>query len=173
MSNAKAGRVLFDRAEDEHEWFQKDRRGRAGRRNGAGRVRFVCSRSSRWRSRWTWPRTRRPDWSLRAPGSGVESDRRDIRQQHQATLRQLEERLRAATDSEQAAIQTVPLNEGLIRSSSVALTAARTDLAIEQGRIYNEIWTILTPDQQAQAKKLQSERESQANPRPARRKGLQ
>ena len=50
---------------------------------------------------------------------------RDIRQQHQPALRQLEERLRAATDSEQAAIQTVPLNEGLIRSSSVALTAAR------------------------------------------------
>jgi Spy/CpxP family protein refolding chaperone len=96
---------------------------------------------------------------------------RDIRQQHRATLRQLEERLRAATESEQAAIQTVPLNEGLIRSSSGALTAARTDLAIEQGRIYNEVWTILTPDQQAQAKKLQSERESQANPRPARRKG--
>ena len=85
---------------------------------------------------------------------------RNIRQQHLTTVQQLDERLREAATAQRTAVETVPLDEALIRSTSVALVAAQTDLAIERGRIYNEVWTVLTPEQQGQATKLQAERQT-------------
>ena len=70
-------------------------------------------------------------------------------------------------DAQRKAVQTLPVNEGLIRSTTQALAEAQTEMAIQQARMQGEIFTLLTPAQQEQAKKLQAERETRAQQREA------
>jgi len=53
----------------------------------------------------------------------------------------------------------------LIRSSTQAMVEAQTELAIQQARMQSEIFALLTPAQQEQAKKLQAEREARMQQR--------
>ena len=92
---------------------------------------------------------------------------RDITQQYRDQNRQAAEQLRAAMDAQRKAVETQPVNEGLIRSTTQALTDAQTEMAIQQARMQGEIFTLLTPAQQEQAKKLQAERETRAQQREA------
>lgn len=96
---------------------------------------------------------------------------RDVTQQYRDQNRQAAERLRTAMDAERKAVQTLPVNEGLIRSTTQALVEAQTELAIQQARMQSEIFTLLTPAQQEQAKKLQAERESRVQQRQAGERG--
>ena len=61
-------------------------------------------------------------------------------------------------DAQRKAVETIPVDEGLIRSTTQALADAQTEMAIQQARLRSEIFALLTPDQQAQARKLQAER---------------
>ena len=67
-------------------------------------------------------------------------------------------------DAQRKAVDTIPVDEGLIRSTTQALVEAQTEMAIQQARLQGEIFALLTPDQQAQARKLQAER-NQRQPR--------
>ena len=97
-----------------------------------------------------------------------------VRKQYAATLEQAESRLREANRAQRAAIQTVPVNEGLVRSTTQALADAETEVAIEQARVYSDVWQLLTPEQQSRAKALQAQRQGGERgrggrgPRPAR-----
>jgi protein CpxP len=93
---------------------------------------------------------------------------RDITREHRDRNQQAADALRTAMDAQRKAVQTLPINEGLIRSTTQALVEAQTDMAIEQARMQSEIFTLLTPAQQDQVKKLQAEREARAGQRPAR-----
>jgi Spy/CpxP family protein refolding chaperone len=84
---------------------------------------------------------------------------RDIREQERQAGRQLQERLRTANDAQRDAIESVPINEGLIRQAAAALADVQAEAAIQQALVYNQIWAVLTPAQQAQAKKLRAERD--------------
>jgi Spy/CpxP family protein refolding chaperone len=64
----------------------------------------------------------------------------------------------------------MPVNEGLIRSTTQALADAQTEVAIQRARMQAEMFTLLTPAQQEQAKKLMAERESRAQ-QPRGRRG--
>jgi len=83
---------------------------------------------------------------------------RDIMQRYRNEMQETGRRLRAAHEAQQQAVQTVPVNEGLIRSTTQALAAAETDMALLRARIHSEVWMLLTPDQQAKAKELQDQR---------------
>lgn len=83
---------------------------------------------------------------------------RDIRQRHRDQLRQAAQRLRNAMDVQRAAVNTIPVNEGLIRSTSQELAAAQTEMALEQARLQTEIFAMLTPEQQEKARKLRADR---------------
>ena len=61
-------------------------------------------------------------------------------------------------EAQRKAVETIPVDEGLIRSTTQALVDAQTEMAIQQARLQSEIFALLTPDQQAQARKLQAER---------------
>jgi Spy/CpxP family protein refolding chaperone len=72
------------------------------------------------------------------------------------------ERLRTAMETQRKAVETIPADEGLIRSTTQALVEAQTEMAIQQARLQGEIFALLTPDQQAQARKLLAERNQRA-----------
>lgn len=97
---------------------------------------------------------------------GQQEQIRAIRERHAADLRTAQDRLRKAMDAQRKVVETIPVNEGLIRTTTQELADAETDVAIEQARILTDTWAILTPAQQSQVKKLQAERETRsARPR--------
>ena len=83
---------------------------------------------------------------------------RDVTEQYREQNRGAAEQLRTAMEAQRKAVETLPVNEGLIRSTTQALVEAQTELAIQHARLQSEIFTFLTPAQQEQAKKLQAER---------------
>ncbi len=94
---------------------------------------------------------------------------RDIREQERAGLRQLNQRLQQAAAAQRAAVQTVPVNEGLIRQTTDALADVQAEAAIQRAHVYNQIWAALTPAQQAQATTLRGQRAERAEQRRERR----
>ena len=67
---------------------------------------------------------------------------------------------RDAREAQRKAIETVPLNEALVRQAADALGAANAELAVLQARVHSEIYQLLTPDQQKKLQDLQAKRES-------------
>jgi Spy/CpxP family protein refolding chaperone len=71
-------------------------------------------------------------------------------------------------EAQRTAVDTMPVNEGLIRSTTQALVEAQTELAIQRARMQSEIFALLTPAQQEQLKTLRAERESRVKQRGGR-----
>lgn len=90
---------------------------------------------------------------------------KQLMQQYRQQNQNVGEQLRTAMDAQRKAVETIPVDEGLIRSTTQALVEAQTEMAIHQARLQSEIFALLTPDQQAQAKKLQAERNQRAQQR--------
>lgn len=86
---------------------------------------------------------------------------RRYREQNQA----VEKRLGDAMEKQRAAIEAVPANEALITSLTQDLVQAQVDLAIQQARLNTEIWSVLTPEQQAQATKNRADRQTRMEER--------
>ena len=94
-----------------------------------------------------------------------EQQLRTLRQQFRDQSRSAAEKFRAAMLAQRNAVAAIPVDEPLIRSTSQALADAQTELALQQARLQSEIFGLLTPEQQAQAKKLQAEREARVQQR--------
>ena len=86
-------------------------------------------------------------------------------QQYRQQDQNVGEQLRSAMEAQRKAMETLPVDEGLIRSTTQALVEAQTEMAIQQARLQSEIFALLTPDQQAQVRKLQAERDQRAQQR--------
>lgn len=82
---------------------------------------------------------------------------RGIAESHREEMRAIAERNRPAHEALQQAITSGAVDEGTIRARSAEVAAGEVDMAILQARIYAEAIQVLTPDQQAQLKKLQAE----------------
>ena len=93
---------------------------------------------------------------------------RDIVQRHRDEMRTAQDHLRTARDAQRKAVETVPVDEGAIRAVTQQLADAETEAAILQARVHSDVWSVLTPDQQAQAKQLESRRESRIENREQR-----
>jgi Spy/CpxP family protein refolding chaperone len=85
---------------------------------------------------------------------------KDIRERHRSEAQQIGERLRAAADAERKAVQSDPVNEGLIRSTAQQLAEVQADAAILAAHERTEMLTVLTAEQQAQLKKIQADRDA-------------
>ena len=96
-----------------------------------------------------------------------------ITQQHRDQNKATMERLRTAMEAARKAVQTMPVNEALIRSTTQDLADAQAEAAIQRAHLQSELFALLTPDQQAQAKKLQAQRESRMQQGRPRRGGRQ
>jgi protein CpxP len=90
---------------------------------------------------------------------------RDVMQKHRDEMRAAGAKLREAQRAQRDAVEALPVNEGLIRSTSQALAEAQTELALAQARTHSEVWTLLTPEQQAKAKELRTERQNRMQER--------
>lgn len=91
---------------------------------------------------------------------------RDIVQRHRDDMRMVQERLREAREEQRKLIEGVPPNEGAIRAVTMQkLAPAEADAAVLQAQVHNEVWNVLTPDQQAQATKLQADRDTRIEKR--------
>jgi Spy/CpxP family protein refolding chaperone len=76
---------------------------------------------------------------------------------HRDEWKALGDRERLAHEALTAAIMADTIDEALIRSKSAELGVVQADAAVASARARAEVWPILTPDQQAQAKKLQAD----------------
>jgi Spy/CpxP family protein refolding chaperone len=85
---------------------------------------------------------------------------KQLMEQQRTQNQAVAEQLRAAMEAQRKAVETIPVDEGLIRSTTQALVEAQTEIAILHARLQSEIFSLLTPEQQAQARKLQAERSS-------------
>jgi protein CpxP len=91
----------------------------------------------------------------------VREIREGSREQTQALVRRLGE----AADKQRQAIETLPVNETLITSATQDMTQVQVEVAIQEARVNAEIWSVLTPEQQAQATKLRAERKARMEER--------
>jgi len=82
---------------------------------------------------------------------------RNIAEAHREEWKALADRERTAHEAVNAAIMADAIDEALIRSKSAELGMVQTDVAVASARARAEVWQILTPEQQAQAKKMQAE----------------
>jgi Spy/CpxP family protein refolding chaperone len=85
---------------------------------------------------------------------------RNITQQYREQNQKLAADLRSAADAQRKAVEALPVNEGQIRTTMQALAEVQTEMALQQARMHAEIFGVLTPAQQEQARKLQAEREA-------------
>lgn len=90
---------------------------------------------------------------------------RDVRQRHQPELTEARTRLRTAHEAHRAAAEALPVDEAKIRATSQALSEAQADMAVLRARVHGEVWTLLTPEQQAKAKELRAERQERMKER--------
>jgi periplasmic protein CpxP/Spy len=90
---------------------------------------------------------------------------REIRERFREQTQQVAQRLNAAAEKQRQAIETLPVNETLITSATQDMTAAQVEMAIQEARLNSEIWSVLTPEQQAQATKLRADRKAQMEQR--------
>jgi periplasmic protein CpxP/Spy len=86
---------------------------------------------------------------------------RQIRSRHETQSRDAMTKLETARRSQQKAVETVPADEAQITSLTQDMVQAEVDVAIQASRLNSEIWSVLTPDQQTQLKKLREQRQAQ------------
>ena len=94
---------------------------------------------------------------------------REVMQRHRDAMQTAGTQLREAHDAQRAAVETAPVNESLIRSTSQALANATTEMALVRARVHTEVWSLLTPEQQEKAKQLKAERQARMKQRLERR----
>jgi Spy/CpxP family protein refolding chaperone len=90
---------------------------------------------------------------------------RDIRERNRDAMRETNAKLQQAHDAQRNAVNAIPLNEGLIRQTTLALAEVEAEMAIQQARVQNEIFASLTAEQQAQVKQALAERQARAQQR--------
>jgi protein CpxP len=116
---------------------------------------------------------------LGGPGIGVplqalnltEAQRKQVQQvteQHREQTRTLIERLRTAQIARRQAVETLPVDESRIRAAMQDLAAIEADLAVEQAQLRSQLFSLLTPEQQAEAQKLRAAWESRMRERQLR-----
>lgn len=77
---------------------------------------------------------------------------------HRDEFKSIADRVRKAREAQQAAIDQVPLNEPQIRAASSELAAADADAAVLRARVHEQVFSLLTPEQQTKARSLAAER---------------
>ena len=86
---------------------------------------------------------------------------RQIRGRHETQVRDAMTKLETARRAQRKAVETVPADEAQITSLTQDMVQAEVDVAIQASRLNSEIWSVLTPEQQSQLKKLRAERQAQ------------
>jgi len=94
---------------------------------------------------------------------------KEILDSHQNDLRTLGTRSMTAHQALDAATTADSFDEAAVRTRSAELAAIDTDMAVMRARVYNEVYQILTPDQQKQLKQLRAEMQQRMQDRGSHR----
>ena len=89
-------------------------------------------------------------------------------QQHRDEFKALADRGRATRKELRQAATSDPVDEAVIREKSAAVAAVHADLAVLGSRVRAEVFSLLTPEQQAKAKELRSQAEGRLEERRSR-----
>jgi Spy/CpxP family protein refolding chaperone len=90
---------------------------------------------------------------------------REVRSRYREETRGVVARLAEVRRKLREAVETVPVNEGLIMGVTQDLVQAEIDAALQEARLNAEVWSVLTPEQQARAVKLRAERQARMEER--------
>lgn len=82
---------------------------------------------------------------------------RGVMQSHEAEFRELGERMRTTRQALDAAISADTVDESAIRGKSAEWAAVEADGAVLRARVRQEVFNLLTPEQQTKAKELQTQ----------------
>ena len=93
---------------------------------------------------------------------------RQLMEQFQAQNRTLFEQVRQGEEARRNAVEAIPVDESRIRTVMQQLAESETELAVQRARLHSELHALLTPEQQAQAQKLRTEREARMKQRQER-----
>ena len=95
---------------------------------------------------------------------------RSIVEARQGDFKAIGERLRVAQRAQHEAVTRVPVDENEVRARVNELAAVQADAAVLRARIHEQVYQVLTPEQQTKAKELQAEREKRRTERAERMK---
>jgi len=84
---------------------------------------------------------------------------RGIMTARQADFKAIGDRLKTAHEAQRQAVTRVPVDENEIRARVSEASAVEADFAILRARIHEQVYQVLTPEQQAKAKTLAAERQ--------------
>jgi protein CpxP len=87
---------------------------------------------------------------------------KDVRKRHRDEQRQIAERMRTAMEAQRKAVETVPVNDSVIRAAAQDVAEVQADAAVATAHVRAEVLSLLTPEQQAQLAKLQADRQARA-----------
>jgi periplasmic protein CpxP/Spy len=93
---------------------------------------------------------------------------RGVMQSHQAEFREIGDRLRTAREALHAAVTADAVDEPAIRARSADVAAIEADAAVLRARVHQEVFSLLTAEQQAKAKELKAEAEARLKERASR-----
>lgn len=82
---------------------------------------------------------------------------RSIVEAHAAQARTLAERARAAREALREAITAEVLDEALVRQRAADVAAVEADLAVLRAQIHQQVFAVLTPEQQQKARDLRAQ----------------
>jgi periplasmic protein CpxP/Spy len=77
---------------------------------------------------------------------------------HREEFKALFDRARTARQAQRAAIDQVPMNEQQVRAATNDVAAVEADMAVLRARVHEQVYSVLTPDQQTQLKALKDQR---------------
>jgi Spy/CpxP family protein refolding chaperone len=95
--------------------------------------------------------------------SDSQEDRvRSIVQSHEAALKEIATRAADARRLLNEAIVADTVDEGLIRARAAEVATVEADMAVLRARIGNEVFQVLTPEQQTRARELRTQMQERA-----------
>ena len=78
---------------------------------------------------------------------------------HRDEMKALADRGFDARKALQAAVTAEQFDESTVRARSAEVAAVDADMAVMQARVHGELWRMLTPEQQKEARTLQAQME--------------
>ncbi len=79
--------------------------------------------------------------------------------------RPLTERLRVAAEARRKAMAARPVDDNQIRATTQALATAQSDLAVARAHLQDDVFNVLTPDQQAKVTAARERRQTRVEQR--------
>ena len=90
---------------------------------------------------------------------------RSVMQSHEPAFKEIGERMRTARQALDATVTADIVDEAAIRAKSADVAAAEADAAVLRAKVHQEVFSLLTAEQQAKAKELKAERQERMKQR--------